>query len=246
MYVVVNGEGEAKGTLAPYAFETYEIAPLLRAGPNVLAAEVRWFGENCPISEVHAPVPGFLVQGPEDAGLDTPGDWKCWASDAVTPDTTEYIENAHQFLNHLDCVDARREPFGWRNLEFDDSAWAEAISLGVAAATGATWGVAPLWTLEPRDVAAMDETPARFARVIEQRRVRTHPFGETPSGWSLAAGEGGSLLLDPGAYVTGFPEMLYCRHADRGAGQPAPCQRNAAAPTEHPVVPGHAASGRPA
>ena len=102
-----------------------------------------------------------------------------------------------------------------RNLGFDDSAWAEAISLGAAAATGATWGVAPLRTLEPRDVAAMDETPARFARVIEQRRVRTHPFGETPSGWSLAAGEGGSLLLDPGAYVTGFPELDFVGGADR-------------------------------
>ena len=88
----INGEaigrGPIKGTLEHYFFETYDLGPHLRPGLNVLAAEVRWFGTNAPVSEVHSPIPGLLVQGPEGADLDTPGQWKVTVSEAVQPDTT--------------------------------------------------------------------------------------------------------------------------------------------------------------
>src|SRR5690348_16337849 len=143
----LNGEplgfGPAKGSLGRYYFETYDLARRLRVGENVLAAEVRHFGENSPMSEVHSPVPGFLLQGPESARLDTPGEWRCCVFDGVKPDTSPYIDNAHIFLNHVESLDARREPVDWRELDFDDRGWANAISTGAAAATGAIWGVAP-------------------------------------------------------------------------------------------------------
>ena len=209
----LNGEsigfGPAKGTLGRYHFETYDIAPRLRRGANVLAAEVRWFGEHSPASEVHAPKPGFLVQGPEGAGLDTPGQWRVFVSPAITPDTTPYISNAHQFLGYFEHCDSRREPVGWRDADFDDSGWAPAIPLGAAAATEAEWGVAPLRTLVPRDVAGMAEHPARFWRTLVDRRVVNHRFAEPPSGWSLGRGEGGILLLESDRYATGFPEFVF-------------------------------------
>ncbi len=201
------GFGPAKGSLARYHFETYDLAPLLRPGRNVLAAEVRWFGEHSPASEVHAPIPGFLFQGPAELDVDTPSGWRVWADNALTPDTTPYISNAHQFLGYWDHLDTRREPAGWRDLAFDDSPWLAAVSLGPAAATGATWGVAPLRTLVPRDIPALLETPARFARTIENRRLLDHRFGPSPAGWSLAAGQGGTLLLETERYATGFPEI---------------------------------------
>lgn len=201
------GFGPAKGSLARYHFETYDLAPLLRPGLNVLTAEVRWFGEHSPVSEVHAPVPGFLFQSEDSPELDTPQGWRAWASDALTPDTTPYISNAHQFLGYWDHLDTRREPANWRALDFDDSRWSDAISVGPAAATGATWGVAPLRTLVPRDIPAMLEAPARFARAIENRRMVDHPFGASPRGWSLAAGQGGKILLETERYATAFPEI---------------------------------------
>lgn len=215
----LNGEfigfGPAKGTLGRYHFETFDIGPRLRPGKNVLAAEVRWFGEHSPASEVHAPIPGFLVQGPEGSDLDTPGKWRVHVSHAVTPDTTPYISNAHQFLGYFEHFDARREPTGWRDLAFDDSSWPYAIALGAAAAMGAIWGVAPLRNLVPRDVAAMAETPARFARTIVDRRVVRHRFGTTPEGWTLGGGEGGTVLLETERYATGFLELAFSGGAGR-------------------------------
>jgi hypothetical protein len=209
------GFGPAKGSLGRYYFETYELAPLLRDGVNVLAAEVRWFGENSPTSEVHSPIPGFLAQGPENAALDTPGAWRALACAAVTPDTTPYTSNAHQFLGYLEHVDTRLEPANWKEFGFDDSGWEEALSLGPAAAVGARWGVAPLRTLTPRDVAGLTEIPQRFARTIEDHRAAANRFGATPSGWSLRGGEGGSVLLETERYATGFPEFIFSGGAGR-------------------------------
>lgn len=201
------GFGPAKGTLGRYQFETYDLTRLLQARGNVLAAEVRWFGVNSPASEVHSPVPGFLVQGPTGAGVDTPGSWRVWEASAVTPDTTSYIGNAQTFLNHMERVDLAREPVGWREPGFAPGGWPAAVAVGPAAAFEATWGVAPLRTLTPRNIAALLETPGRFGRTIEARRERSHLFGSSPKGWSLPAGEGGVIVLDPGEYVTGFPEL---------------------------------------
>ena len=209
------GFGPAKGSLARYYFDTYDLGPLLRPGRNVLAAEVRWFGENSPLSEVHSPIPGWLVQDEREGGLDTPGEWRVWNSDAVTPDTTSYIDNAQQFLNHLEILDTRQEPAGWRELDFDDSAWAMATSTGPAAATGATWGVAPLRTLVPRDVSAMHEATRRFTRVIRHRRVDPSLPGAAGQAWTLEAGRGGKLLLDVGDYTTGFPQLAFAGGAGR-------------------------------
>ncbi|HVU25724.1 MAG TPA: family 78 glycoside hydrolase catalytic domain [Opitutus sp.] len=209
------GFGPAKGSLARYHFETYELGPALRPGRNVLAAEVRWFGTNSPLNEVHSPVPGWLVQGPEGAGVDTPGTWRVWNSEAVTPDTTAYVGNANQFLDHLDRVDLAKVPRGWRQGDFDDRAWAASVATGPAKATGAPWGVAAMRTLVPRPIAALTEEPRRFVRTIREHREVAHVFGERPAGWSLAAGEGGVLLFDAGEYATGFPELEF----DGGAGR---------------------------
>lgn len=199
------GFGPAKRTLRRYHYDTYELAGGLRPGRNVLAAEVRWFGENAPLSEVQSPVPGWLVQGPAGLGIDTPDGWRVWIDRSVTPDTTSYLDNAQTFLNHLERVDTRRQPAGWREVDFDDGAWPRAVSTGPAAATSATWGVRAMRTLLPRDVPAMAETDGRFVRSIRDHRVVEHVFDERPAGWTIRAGEGARLLLDAGHYVTAFP-----------------------------------------
>ena len=71
------GRGPLKGTLENYQVETFELAPLLRPGRNVLAAEVRWAGEELSAGgEIHSPWPGWWVQGLDDDQLDTPGAWR--------------------------------------------------------------------------------------------------------------------------------------------------------------------------
>lgn len=199
------GFGPAKGTLARYHFDTYELGSLLVPGRNVLAAEVRWFGVNAPLSEVHSPVPGLLVQSEPPIGFETPEGWRVRIDRSVSPDTTSYIDNAQLFLNHMEQVDLREQPVGWQDPLFDDSDWQAAESTGPAAATESRWGVAPLRTLVPRDLPAMHESEDRFTRAVRNHAVVSNPFDSQPAGWSIPPGEGATLLLDAGGYVTAFP-----------------------------------------
>jgi len=209
----INGElvgrGPLKGTLEHYHYEAYDLAPHLRVGENVLAAEVRWFGQHAPTSEVHSARPGFLLQGPEGAGLDTPGAWKVWVDSAVQPDTTPYIANAHAFLGHWEIVRGELIPQGWTQVEFDDSAWGQAIGIGPADVPD-FWGTFPRYQqLFPRDVPALIEEPRRFVRTVQNKAEIAHPFGNAPAGWTMPAGQGGEIVLDAGHLTTGYPAFVF-------------------------------------
>ncbi|HRE82428.1 MAG TPA: family 78 glycoside hydrolase catalytic domain [Opitutaceae bacterium] len=201
----LNGErlgfGPARGTLLSYHFECYDVTGWLLNGKNVLAAEVRWYGIHAPTSEVHSPKPGLLVQAEGIEGLDTPGNWRAWEDLAVSPDTSAYIENAQEFLNHMERIDLRHVPLGWQSVGFDDSRWQTVFVTGRAVSRSTRWGVQSLRTLVPRDVAPLSETAAEFYPVADRSQPRAR---QTEESWSWAEGEGGEILFDAGSYVTGF------------------------------------------
>ena len=209
------GRGPLKGTLEHYFYETYDLSPYLQPGNNLIAAEVRWFGKHAPTSEIHSYRAGFLFQGPAGASLDTPPDWKVWVDHALTPDTTAYIANASNFLGHMERLDGRAYPHGWRALAYDDTAWGSAIYADVADVDD-TWGTFhPRQTLVPREIPALLEEPRRFTGMRYHKQEIAHHFGTSPSGWTWEAGQGGEFVLDAGALTTGYPEL----HFTGGAGR---------------------------
>lgn len=201
------GRGPLKGVPAAYQVETYELAPRLRPGRNVLAAEVRWFGEEGPISEVHSHRPGWWVQGPESAGLDTPGDWRVLADPSVRPNVADTFHGALEYLGPLDRVDARLRPAGWRAAAFDDSTWPAAVQAGPPTVSEG-WGLAPLRRLVPRELPALEETPREFPRVWLRRRPSALPF-------HVPAGEGGEIWLEADGLTTSYPVLAF----EGGAGR---------------------------
>jgi alpha-L-rhamnosidase len=77
----VNGqyaaEGPARGDLFHWRFETVDLAPLLRAGNNVIAAVVWNFGEAAPVAQMSNRT-GFLMQGDTEAeaAVNTGPEWR--------------------------------------------------------------------------------------------------------------------------------------------------------------------------
>jgi hypothetical protein len=198
------GRGPLKGTPEHYFFETYELAPYLKTGPNVIAAIVHWFGANTPTCEVHGPRAGFLLQGPDGAEVDTPGEWKVMVDRSITPDTAHYTYNAHRFLGYVEQVDAAAIPTGWQEADYDDSDW-EASVASDPADIDRTHGVSPPRDMYPREIPALLEESSRFVRTIQNQREIPHLFGGEPQGWTVAPGEAGELILDAGAQTTGHP-----------------------------------------
>ncbi len=208
------GRGPLKGTLEHYHYAVYDLAPSLVKGENLLAAEVRWFGEDAPESEIHGSVPGFLFQAENFQELDTPGSWKVFADHSITADTTSYISNALGFLGHMERMDGRLLPKGWVDPGFDDSAWGSAVSTGPAD-SGRPWGVFPVRDLHTREIPLLVEVPQRFQRTIQNKHVISHLFGESPQGWSLGEGEAGEVVLDAGHLTTGYPRLRFVGGAGR-------------------------------
>ncbi|MBE7465233.1 MAG: alpha-L-rhamnosidase N-terminal domain-containing protein [Planctomycetes bacterium] len=203
------GRGPLKGTLEHYFYETYDLAPYLQAGANVLAAEVQWFGLDAPNSEVHSGYAGFLFQGPEGAGVDTPGAWKIQVDEALSADRTSYIANAQGFLGFCEHLDGAKVPQGWREASFDDSGWEAPVVL-LEADWPPNWGeFAPLWNLQPREIPALPEAPKRFVRAFQGTAAAGLPFGPQPHGWTIPAGQRAELTLDAGGLTTGFPELRF-------------------------------------
>jgi Glycogen debranching enzyme len=204
------GRGPLKGTLIHYFCEEYEIAPLLRAGRNVLAADVIWFGHQMPLSEEHSGFAGFLLQGPEELGIDTPGEWKAYADTSTTWDRTPYTSNAHIFLAGMEAVDGARFPIGWQARDFDDSEWPAAVFAAPINAPGGDADAGLIWSLRPREIPALVEEPRRFVRTLENMApAPEHRFGETPTGWSLAPGQSGEIVLDAGELTTAYPVLEF-------------------------------------
>jgi hypothetical protein len=203
------GRGPLKGTLKRYHFEEWEVAPLLRPGRNVLAADVVWFGHNVPLSEEHSGFAGLLVRGPEGAGVDTPGEWRAWYDRALVWDRTPYTSNAHLFIAGTERLDGRALPVGWESPDFDDSAWPAAALAVPLNAPGGDRDQDLVWNFAPRDAPALIEEPRRFIRTLEGMRPAEHRFGETPTGWELPAGQGGEIVLDAGELSTGYPRFAF-------------------------------------
>src|SRR6267142_943861 len=79
------GSGPARGDLAHWKFETYDLAPFLRAGTNVLAATVWNFGENSAIAQMSDRA-GFLLQGDTstERAADTNETWEAEQEKGIT------------------------------------------------------------------------------------------------------------------------------------------------------------------
>ncbi|MFA9200533.1 MAG: hypothetical protein ACEQR8_04985, partial [Cypionkella sp.] len=74
-----------------------------------------------------------------------------------------------------DRVDAARFPWGWENPDFDDSAWPVARNYHHADPQGQ--GTDNLWTLLPRSIPMMEETPQR-GLVLRRATGLNVPTGE--------------------------------------------------------------------
>ncbi len=184
--------GPARGTPEHYHFETVDLEPLLQDGANILAVEVRWYGQYAPASEAHLR-PGVWVNVRDEAGqlrLATDPAWKVLRSGGHAPhpltaqSLTYYIppgcpDLSEGFTHAIDrmcytvvdpCedVDLGKVPQGWQEAGFCDDSWMAAVRVETAygrydPTTRTGNGV----ELIPRQIPAMEELPVRPARVVD-------------------------------------------------------------------------------
>ena len=150
------GRGPARADQRWQYYDSYDVAPHLRAGENVIAAIVHQYG--VPTHSYTLGRGGFLLQG--EAGgqpLDTNRSWKVLPSPAWQRPTPR-ISPA---IMWMEVYDARKEPVGWKTAGFDGSGWSPARELGRPP-------VNPWKNLIPRDIPFLLEKETFPTKILDE------------------------------------------------------------------------------
>jgi alpha-L-rhamnosidase len=204
------GSGPARADLAHWRFETYDLAPLLHSGRNVLAATVWSFGTQAAIGQMSDRA-GFLLQGNTAAErtADTNESWEAEPETAIAPlsapaDFPEHFYYAAELPERLDGAS-----FDWLwNADPRDNPsqrWKKAAIISRAGPRGVrfqdtNWELVP----DPLPPMAMELVPA--GKVVRASGVEI-PAGFPEKAFTVPAHTKASVLLDAAHLTTAYPEL---------------------------------------
>lgn len=204
---VFIGRGPLKGTLEHYHYETFDIAHHLLKGDNLVAVEVRRFGNDGPLSVVYGENAGLFIQDLTSNILNTPGNWLTHIDTSITRNIEDPFTEPLEFLGPLDKIRPAERPLDWNLLNFDPYSWKPAVSMGPPPFSRG-FGLAPNYTLFPSEIPQLTETPRSFSRVLKQRRETTLPF-------TFEAKRQDEIWLDAGNLTTSYPVLKFSGGAGR-------------------------------
>lgn len=209
----VNGERVAFGPQAGepmhWYFDTIDLGPWLKAGRNVIAAQVWNHGSQRPHAQMSVAT-GLIVQGDGAAGAlvdtGTPG-WTVFAHGGWQPLPIDRDAlRAFIVVAPGDDVDGTRHPWGWELPGFDDAAWRKprVMENGIPVGVGTE---VERW-LAPRTLPLLEEVPQRF-RAVRRVSGGTPPEGfvEGRAPWMVPAHSEVRVILDHGHETNAFPRL---------------------------------------
>jgi alpha-L-rhamnosidase len=209
----VNGKrvswGPARGDLTHWRYEAVDIARELRSGKNVLAAVVWNDGPYKAEAQVTNKT-GFVLDPdtPEHAFVATSRDWRCIQDKAYSPQPLPPDqETGYYAAPPNEHFDANQYPWGWEQVDFDDSAWLRAEELSHAADREAR-DSPNRWMLVPRTIPFEEQTPERALKL--RKAQGTDPPDGFPAGQSpltIPPRAKASVLLDQNYLTTAYPEL---------------------------------------
>jgi len=241
----VNGQEVYRGPIRSQPrrlyYDMFDLTPHLRSGHNILAVYVKYYGSpksywmpavsnmmlgktGVLVFEANLGEAGWLVSDPS---------WKARKSDAWSDDWDTGAGGMIAGGIPVEVFDARRFPYGWQGLDFDDGSWGAAqlipaVHIGGFARTKPPTD--PYGPLHPRPIAKLGgevKTPAairveyiegqvdraigspvkRVEASIGMRASGTGRAERFPVSLDIPAGGAARLVLDMGGIVSGFVQF---------------------------------------
>lgn len=200
--------GPVRGDVYNWNFETLDLAPYLKAGKNVLAAAVWNYAEHKPIAQMSKEQTGFIVQGntTQEQAVNTDNTWKCIKNRAYSPCESGQVMG-YYVAGPGEKVDMKEYPWGWEQLEYDDSLWKSARVGMHGAMKGARDYSGRL--LVPSPIPAMEMKQERLAEVRKCEGVKLpEAFLKKPVSLVVSPHSSVHLLLDNEKMTTGYLSVL--------------------------------------
>jgi hypothetical protein len=211
------GDGPARGDLAHWRYERYDLAPLLHTGNNLITATVWNWGIFAPIAQFSDRT-AFLLES-EATGADsisTPAGWQVKIESGRMPlNRATVTMKTYMAAGPGEKVDAARYDWDWNSAADASSGWVpvaspmrDSIYPTVNKAHSAEVTGDNNWGLVPDTLPHMEYRPESVGEV-----VRVDTPGEQQPGWNkfpeqsltLPPGTHVHLLLDRKTLTTGYP-----------------------------------------
>lgn len=227
--------GPARGDLAHWNFETIDLAPFLRAGQNMIAAQVWNEGEHRPEAQISLRT-AFILQGAtnETQAINTNNSWKCIQDSSYSPIPvrmqTYYVSGPGERINRTS------QHKGWETLSFQDNTWmaAQHLFAGHPKNIIGEYGTPSGWLLVPSSLPQMELTHQRLLQVRKAEGITVpSSFPEDKTPITIPSNTVATLLLDQtfltnayptlhfsggknGAISISYQEALYTRYPQKG------------------------------
>nr|WP_321353912.1 alpha-L-rhamnosidase N-terminal domain-containing protein [uncultured Draconibacterium sp.] len=201
--------GPALGDLEHWNYETIDIAPYLKQGENIIAAEVWNEGDMKPVSQFSWKT-GFLFQGTDDTTkvLNTNDSWKCIEDESYTPIRQQV--RGYYAAGAGEKIDMKYAVKGWKALDFDDSSWKSAKAVFERSTRGMGFNTRGGWTLQPSIIPQMEMTYQRLVSTRKAEGVKVPKnFPAEKAAFEVAANTTATILLDQEVYTNAYPTLVF-------------------------------------
>ncbi len=163
----VNGKpvsfGPARGSLEFWRYETVNISKYLKAGTNLISAEVFNLGSHRPVAQFSHQT-AFILQSEKDGDVINTGsgNWKVVQNKAYRPIevTREMVMGKYYVAGPCDSITLSKYPWGWKSDDYDDSHWLKPKT--TQRGTGRGYMHGSPWWLIPRNIPPMEQKIIRF------------------------------------------------------------------------------------
>jgi alpha-L-rhamnosidase len=211
------GDGPARGDLTHWRYERYDLAPMLKAGENLITATVWNFGVFAPVAQFSDRT-AFLLESEAtgDTGVSTGGKsdgWKVEIEPGQRPmDRSTVSIQEYMASGPGEAIDAAHYDWAWNDAKESGTAWVpaaspmrDAVFAGVNRAH--SWnavGDNP-WGLMPDELPPMESSTTPTGRMVRTTILELRAFPATPV--TVPANSHVQLMIDRKTLTTAYPRL---------------------------------------
>lgn len=204
------GRGPARSSFFNWNFGSYDIAPYLKAGKNVIAAQVWNMGEYAPVAQISEQT-GFLVQGDDSLAqsANTGAGWKVFRDTAYSPTALDAgrILRSYVAVGACDQINGGAYPWGWEKTAYNDAGWEQARIISTPVVPSG-YGTDNKWILAPRAIPQMEEKMQRIKAVRRAAGIQLSPqFLQGKQAVTIPPHTEVTVLLDQSFETVGYPVL---------------------------------------
>jgi len=202
------GFGPSRGDLAHWRYETYDLAPFLHPGKNVLAATVWNFGVLSPLAQISDRT-AFILHGEAEAErlADSNDSWEVEEEPGIRALPAEdAVRGQYYVAEPAERIDGTVFDWDWNKADSSPAArWKKAQSIGHATPLGAVLQENN-WQLVPDPLPPMQMKLKPAGHVVRSSGVEVGS-GFPDNAVTIPAHTKATVLLDNTHLTTAFPEL---------------------------------------